>query len=70
MKLLLNHVLLLFVFLKKVFYISIRKIVPERYRSSTNFRHCMAKLHDFRVSHTANFRKITDITYATCVENQ
>ena len=38
--------------------------------SSTNFRHCMAKLHDFRASHKVNFRKIIDITYATCVENQ
>ena len=47
-----------------------QKIVPARYRSSTNFRHCMAKLHDCRVSHTANFRKITHITYAACVENQ
>ena len=28
----------------------------------------MAKLHDCRVSHTANFRKITHITYAACVE--
>ena len=35
-----------------------RKIVPARYRSSTNFRHCMATLHDFRVSHTDDFRKI------------
>ena len=47
-----------------------REIVPARYRSSTNFRHCMAKLHDCRVSHTANFRKITHITYAAWVENQ
>ena len=45
-------------------------MVPARYRSSTNIRHCMAKLHDFRVSHTDNFRKIIDISYANCVENQ
>ena len=29
----------------------------------------MVKLHDFRVSHTDNFRNIIDITYATCVES-
>ena len=51
-------------------FISIWKIVPARYRSSTNFRHCMAKFYDFRVSHTDNLRKIIDIKYATCVENQ
>ena len=28
------------------------------------------KLHDFRVSHTDDFRTIIDITYTTCVENQ
>ena len=39
------------------------KIVSTRYRSITNFRHCMAKLHDFRVSYTDNFRKIIHITY-------
>ena len=47
-----------------------RKIVPAKYRSSTNFLHRMAKLHDFRVSHKDNFRKIKNITYAICVENQ